>query len=131
MLRDHGLPALNEDHLKSTSPTEIIRSVVETLGVETSQKDDHKEDQKERRERLNRILKRVDKYTKIVDTAVQHSPEVTALVWAGIRGILQVRTLYCRWQVKYILTIMVPDILESLAGCGMSRGSNVNNPDES
>ena len=31
-----------------------------------------------------------NKYIGIVDVATQHSPEITALVWAGIRGILQV-----------------------------------------
>ena len=102
MLREHGLPPLNENTFKSTSSVENIQSVIETLRLETGQKDDQKDnqndeqndDQKERRERLKRVLQRVDKYTKIVDTAVQHSPEVTALVWAGIRGILQVRMLF-------------------------------------
>ena len=88
MLHDHALPALDQNIVKSTPSAEIIRSAVETHGVETSRKSNQKDGQKERRERLNRVLKRLDKYTKIVDTAVQHSPEVTTLVWAGIRGIL-------------------------------------------
>ena len=41
-------------------------------------------------ERLGNILKSVDKYAKIVDTAIQHHPEITSLVWAGARTILQV-----------------------------------------
>ena len=44
-------------------------------------------------EHLRKILKTVEKYSKIVDTAVQHHPEVTALVWAGVRAILQVRSV--------------------------------------
>ena len=30
-----------------------------------------------------------NKYTGVVDVAIQHSPEITALVWGGIRGILK------------------------------------------
>ena len=90
ILRDHGLPALDRTTLGSASSAENIQAVLETL--KTAQG----EDQKEKligKDRLQRILRGVEKYTKIVDTAVQHSPEVTALVWAGIRGILQVSVL--------------------------------------
>ncbi|KAF8461379.1 hypothetical protein BDZ91DRAFT_376443 [Kalaharituber pfeilii] len=41
-------------------------------------------------ERLGRILKGVQHYAGIVDVAIQHSPETTALIWAGVRFILQV-----------------------------------------
>ncbi|KAF8473824.1 hypothetical protein BDZ91DRAFT_339378 [Kalaharituber pfeilii] len=41
-------------------------------------------------ERLGRILKGVQYYAGIVDVAIQHSPETTALIWAGVRFILQV-----------------------------------------
>ena len=41
-------------------------------------------------ERLGRILKRVEKYSKVVDTAIQTNPQVSALVWAGIWAIMQV-----------------------------------------
>ena len=39
---------------------------------------------------IGKILKRVEKYSKVVDTAVQSNPQVSALVWAGIRAIMQV-----------------------------------------
>jgi len=42
--------------------------------------------------RLRKILKIVDSYGRIVDTAIQHHPAITALVWAGVRAILQVRS---------------------------------------
>ena len=42
-------------------------------------------------ENLGKILKTAERYSKVVDTAIQHQPEVTALVWAGIKAILQVR----------------------------------------
>ena len=45
-------------------------------------------------ERLGTVLKTMNKYATIVDVAIQHSPEVTALVWAGIRVILQVRIIF-------------------------------------
>ena len=41
--------------------------------------------------RFRKTLKTVDSYAKIVDTAVQSNPAITALVWAGVRAILQVR----------------------------------------
>lgn len=41
--------------------------------------------------RWGRILKSMEKYAKVVDTAIQHQPEITALVWAGVRTLLQVR----------------------------------------
>ncbi|KAF8423279.1 hypothetical protein EV426DRAFT_574568 [Tirmania nivea] len=40
-------------------------------------------------ERLGKILRTVEKYAKIVDTAIQHSPQFSSLVWAGIRAIVQ------------------------------------------
>ena len=90
MLRDHDLPALDRDTLNSTSSAENIQAILEILNAAQGK------DQKVKligKDRLRRILIGVEKYTKIVDTAVQHSPEVTALVWAGIRGILQVSIL--------------------------------------
>ncbi|KAF8450074.1 hypothetical protein BDZ91DRAFT_786878 [Kalaharituber pfeilii] len=38
--------------------------------------------------RIQRILEGAEKYANIVDIAIQHSPEITALVWAGARAIL-------------------------------------------
>ena len=45
-------------------------------------------------ERLGKILKSMEKYSKIVDTAIQANPEVSALVWAGIWAIIRVCILY-------------------------------------
>lgn len=44
-------------------------------------------------ERIGKILKSIEHYAKIVDVAIQHSPEITALVWAGVRSILMVYPL--------------------------------------
>jgi len=41
-------------------------------------------------ERLGKILRTVEKYAKIVDTAIQHNPQYSSLIWAGIRAIVQV-----------------------------------------
>ena len=40
--------------------------------------------------RLKEMLKMFDKYAVIVDTAIQSNPQITALVWAGVRLVLQV-----------------------------------------
>lgn len=41
-------------------------------------------------ERIGQILRGMQDYAKIVDIAIQHNPEITALVWAGVRSILMV-----------------------------------------
>ena len=52
-------------------------------------------------ERLGKILRRVEKYSKVVDIATQINPQVFALVWAGIRAIMQVRITSCRLMKLY------------------------------
>ena len=42
------------------------------------------------REKINSVLKVMNKYMAIGDIAIQHSPRITALVWAGVRLGLQV-----------------------------------------
>ena len=37
------------------------------------------------------LLKSVNKYAKVVDTAIQYHLDIILLVWAGARTILQVR----------------------------------------
>jgi len=41
-------------------------------------------------DRWRKILKTIDSYARLVDTAIQHSPAITALVWAGVKTILLV-----------------------------------------
>ena len=42
-------------------------------------------------EQLREILNKVKPYTKVVDIAIQANPQVSALVWAGVQAIMQVR----------------------------------------
>jgi len=42
-------------------------------------------------QKMNNILLHINKYCTIVDVAIQHQPDITALVWAGARTIIQVR----------------------------------------
>jgi hypothetical protein len=42
------------------------------------------------RGRVHSILKKVEKYAKIGDIAIQHHPEIVTLIWAGLRISLQV-----------------------------------------
>ena len=81
-------PPLNLSHFNSDSAEENIGLIIIAL------KDVQGDDQKKRwiGERFGKILKCVDKYSKIVDTAIQVNPQVAALVWAGIWGIIRVRT---------------------------------------
>ena len=66
-------------------------------------------------EGFGKILKCVAKYTKVVDTAIQSNPQVSALVWAGIQAIMQVRIYLCSWHTENILTPSV-GCLESCRG---------------
>jgi len=40
--------------------------------------------------KIEKVLQYADKYCKIIDVAIQHQPDITALVWAGIRMSIQV-----------------------------------------
>lgn len=42
------------------------------------------------RKKYHKIVKGLDTYAGIVDVAIQHSPAITALVWAGARFLLQI-----------------------------------------
>ena len=81
-------PPLNISHLYPDTAEGNIGSIIEAL------KDVQGDDKKKRwvGERFGKILKCVEKYSKIVDTAIQANPQVAALVWAGIWGIIRVRT---------------------------------------
>ncbi|KAF8436093.1 hypothetical protein BGX38DRAFT_100554 [Terfezia claveryi] len=96
-LNDNNLPPLNPTNLTSQSAEENIEAVIKALN--TVQKDD-----KKKRwsytwrgkkvivvERLGKLLKNVEKYSKVVDIAIQANPQVSALVWAGVWGIMRVR----------------------------------------
>lgn len=41
-------------------------------------------------EQIERIAKGLDVFAKVGDTVIQHSPEVTSLVWGAVRFIIQV-----------------------------------------
>jgi hypothetical protein len=42
------------------------------------------------RERFDRIVEGFNKYATIIDVVIQHHPDVTSLVWASARFLLQV-----------------------------------------
>lgn len=46
--------------------------------------------------KVNRILQYINKYSRIVDVAIQYQPEITALVWPAIRPLIQVVSLFLR-----------------------------------
>lgn len=53
--------------------------------------------------RFRKVLKTIDNYAKIVDTAIQHHPEITALVWAGVKVILQVGLHFLSVLIRFSL----------------------------
>ena len=96
-LSNNNLPPLDLTNLTSKSAEENIEAVLTALSA--TQQDDKKKRWSYTwrgkkvivMESLGKILKSVERYTKIVDIAIQSNPQVSALVWAGIRGIMQVR----------------------------------------
>ena len=95
-LGDNSLPPLNLTNL-TQSAEENIAAVVKALN--TTQEDNRKKRWSYTWrgkevivvERLGKILKSVEKYSKAVDTAIQSNPQVAALVWAGVWAIIRVR----------------------------------------
>jgi len=93
----YKLPLLELGSLQSQSAVENIQSLVAELETAHQGNKDRQWRYKDRDgnevvlvERLGKILKSVNKYATIVDTAIQHHPDITSLVWAGARTILLV-----------------------------------------
>jgi hypothetical protein len=49
--------------------------------------------------KLDKVLQYVERYCKIIDVAIQHQPDITALVWAGMRTCIQV----CQLHISHFL----------------------------
>ena len=72
--------SISMDSTLLTSTIEEVRSKQEAV-------------QPQEMDRMTKILKSLDKYLTIVDVAIQHHPDITSLIWAGLRFILQVSRL--------------------------------------
>ena len=103
-LSKHNLPALDLTKLTSQSVEENTGAVKESIRAVVKALETLEQDNKKKGwsytwrgkevivvERFGKILKCVANYTKVVDTAIQSNPQVSALVWAGIQAIMQVR----------------------------------------
>lgn len=99
-LSNNNLPPLDTTNLTSQSAGENIETVVKALN--TLQKDEKKKRWRYTWggkdiiivERVGKILKTMDLYSKAIDIAIQSNPQVSALVWAGVWVITQVCTQY-------------------------------------
>ncbi|KAF8540407.1 hypothetical protein BDD12DRAFT_833396 [Trichophaea hybrida] len=67
------------------------------------------------RKKLHKIVKALDTYAKIVDMGIQHNPQITALVWASARLILQVYLNHEENLEKLELTLET--IVSAMARC--------------
>jgi len=96
-LCDNNLPPLDLTDLTLQSADENIQALVKALN--NAQEDDKRKawsytwrgKEVMVMERLGKILKSMEKYSKVVDTAIQSNPQVSAVVWAGVWAIMQVR----------------------------------------
>ena len=85
------MPQPNKDIVASIHVTiEEIKLVQEDLKKKKWYYTDRHGKQVDVGERMRRILRSVEDCAKIVDVAIQHHPEVSALVWASARFILMV-----------------------------------------
>ncbi|KAF8421781.1 hypothetical protein EV426DRAFT_188583 [Tirmania nivea] len=116
----HKLPSLEIDSFKSQSAAENIQSLLAELEAAKQENKNRQWRYLDRQgnevawvEHLGKILKSVDKYAKIVDIAIQHHPDVTSLVWAGARAILQV-ALHHVEAIEYFEGAMVT-IMDKMA----------------
>jgi hypothetical protein len=74
MSGDHKPSAIEElEEIKVLLKNKMATKV---LGVESHQ--------------IKKILKIIEQYMIIVDVSIQNQPDITALVWAGVRLIIQV-----------------------------------------
>jgi len=96
-LAKYQLPSLEPGGSQSESAADNIQSLVAELETAHQQNKDRRWRYKDRDgnevvwvERLGKVLKSVNKYATIVDIAIQHHPDITSLVWAGARTMLQV-----------------------------------------
>ncbi|CCX33292.1 Similar to ankyrin repeat-containing protein [Grosmannia clavigera kw1407]; acc. no. EFX01602 [Pyronema omphalodes CBS 100304] len=73
---------------KSVDGDPTYRSVIEDATLAQIKR------RRNQRTKFHRIIKGLDTYARIVDVAIQDSPEITALVWAGARFLLQIYLNY-------------------------------------
>ena len=97
-LKDNKLPPLDTTKLTSWSANENIGAAINSLNAlwEDSQNKQWGYTARDGRkiifvERLGKILRSMEPYTKIVDTAVQCDLITGSLVWGGIQVMIQVR----------------------------------------
>ena len=95
-LSENNLPQLDTTKLTSESAGENIDAVVKSLNVlqQDGQKNRWRYTWRGKEiiiaERLGKILRSIEKYSTAVGTAIQCGPPVSAIVWAGIQGIMRV-----------------------------------------
>ncbi|KAI5804812.1 hypothetical protein DFH27DRAFT_386729 [Peziza echinospora] len=106
-LHDHGLPDLCES--PGLRADQIIQLAIGDLETAIVQKNSAGV------LRIQNVLKTIDGYAKIVDTAIQHSPEVTSLVWAGARAMLQIALNHI--EITEALEAATALIAEKMAIC--------------
>ncbi|KAA8902950.1 hypothetical protein FN846DRAFT_908317 [Sphaerosporella brunnea] len=67
-------------------------------------------------DKVERILKGIDKYAQIVDVSIQHNPEISSLAWAA-RFILQARVALNHFEALKSLNDTMETIIPKVAAC--------------
>ncbi|RPB22652.1 hypothetical protein L211DRAFT_826561 [Terfezia boudieri ATCC MYA-4762] len=131
-LSDKNLPPLDLTNLTSQSAEENIEAVIKALN--TAQEDDKKNRWSYTWrgkevivvERLGKILKNVEKYSQVVNIAIQANPQVSALVWAGVWAIMRVALNHVEAIEGFEVAIAA--LLEKMSICEFYAGIYIGAP---
>ena len=83
LLKNRLTPEEVEEIKWDETTEEQAKAVVEEVQKSLEGKPDHTG-------KMYKTLQYVNQYSKIIDVAIQHQPCITALVWAGVRTVIQV-----------------------------------------
>jgi len=82
-LRPEEVEKLKWDETTAEQAKEVVNTVKQSM-----------EGKPEHTGKMYKTLQYVNKYCTIIDVAIQHQPQITALVWAGVRTVIQVCELF-------------------------------------
>ena len=83
LLKERLAPEEVEEIKWDETTEEQAKAVVEEVQKSLEGKPDHTG-------KMYKTLQYINQYSKIIDVAIQHQPCITALVWAGVRTVIQV-----------------------------------------
>lgn len=87
-IRPEEVEKLKWDETTAEQAKEVVNTVTQSM-----------EGKPKHTGKMYKTMQYVNKYCTIIDVAIQHQPQITALVWAGVRTVIQVCELF-RWTAS-------------------------------